>query len=69
MADTTTTTTNTNTNKAASSSCSGKGPAAAQNRPTKVLKREPILARLQEGHCVVSVPLTAAPRRAAGWSR
>ncbi len=63
----------------ASSSSNGsgmiKGPAAAQKRPTKVLRREPIRARLLEGRCVVSVPLTAEEpaarraRRAAGWSR
>ncbi len=47
----------------ASSSGSGKGPAAAQNRPTKVLKREPIRARLPEGRGVVSVQLTAEERR------
>ncbi len=46
-----------------SSSGSGKGPTTAQNRQTKVLKREPIQARLQEGRCVVSVPLTAEERR------
>jgi hypothetical protein len=56
------TTTNTNTNTVASSS-SGKGPAAAQNRLRKVLKREPIRARLPEGRRVVSVLLTAEERR------
>ncbi len=49
----------TNNNNAAKVPAVASSALQQQNRPTKVLKREPIRVRLPEGRGVVSAPLTA----------